>query len=65
VKIYVAAVEALRKKEGKTGSKLDEKNSVWHKKLVISEFEPPLKANVLVCMFLYKEKRNLKLTPRL
>jgi hypothetical protein len=45
VKIYVAAVEALRKKERrgvKTGS-----NSVWHKKWCISEFDTPQKVNVL------------------
>jgi hypothetical protein len=45
VKIYVAAVgsgHAKRKDRVKTGS-----NSVWHKKWCISEFDTPLKANVL------------------
>jgi hypothetical protein len=44
VKIYVTAVEALRKKEGrvKIGS-----NSVWHTKWCVSEFDTLLKANVL------------------
>jgi hypothetical protein len=50
VKIYVAAVEALRKKEGlvKIGS-----NSVWHKKWCIFEFDTLLKANVLFCRFFF------------
>jgi len=48
VKIYVAAAEALRTKEGRVeiGS-----NSVWHKKWCVSEFDTLLKANVLFCRF--------------
>jgi hypothetical protein len=44
VKIYVAAVEALRKEKGKKGVKTGS-NSVWHKKWCISEFDTLLKAN--------------------
>jgi lysylphosphatidylglycerol synthetase-like protein (DUF2156 family) len=54
VKILVAALEALRKKERrvKTGS-----NSVWHKKWCITEFDPTLKAIVLFCWFFFNLNR--------
>jgi len=45
VKIYVAALEALRKK-GKTGW-----NSVYDQNWWFSEFHRPLNANVLFCRF--------------
>ncbi len=44
VKIYVAAVEALRKKERQVKTWWI---SVWHNKWCISEFDPWLEANVL------------------
>jgi hypothetical protein len=52
VKIYVTAVQALRNNKERWGVKAGS-NSVWHKKWCISEFDTPLKANVLFCRFFF------------
>jgi hypothetical protein len=44
VKIYVAAVEALRKKE---------RQGETQETIKIPEFHPPLNANVLFCRFIF------------
>jgi hypothetical protein len=52
VTIYVAAVEALRKKERQ------DENSVCHQNWWFSEFHPPLNANVLFCRCFFLESHN-------
>jgi hypothetical protein len=52
VKIYVAAVEALRKKERQDETQFTTKIDVF------SEFHPPLNANVLFCRFVLNLTRG-------
>ncbi len=47
VKIYVAALQALRKKDRQ------DQRQVYHQNWWFSEFHPPLNANVLFCRFFF------------
>jgi nicotinamidase-related amidase len=51
VKIYVAAVEALRKKERQDGWRRWNPAKLYRQNWWFSEFHPPLNANVRFCRF--------------
>jgi hypothetical protein len=63
VKIYVVAVEGLRKKESRVKTWwISVETQLKHKKWCISEFDPPLKANVLFCRSFFESHPVLNQT---